>query len=84
MARQRKRIRNLRETDQDASLATIVLAQLKASQMRRIAEFERLEDELACLSSQSVSSELEPNPSVELIGACRSRATSGAQVTKVE
>ena len=52
VARQRERIKLLRETEQDTSLAELVLAQLKNSQKLRIADFERIEVALVCLESE--------------------------------
>lgn len=49
VARQRQRVGYLREASQDTTFAEIVLTQLEESQMRRIADFERMEDALACL-----------------------------------
>lgn len=78
VTRQRELIRSLRETDQDTSLAELVLTQLNESQKLRFTDFERLEDALACLSSQTVGSESERH-SVELTGVCSSREMSGAE-----
>jgi hypothetical protein len=72
VARQRQRVGYLREGSQDTTLAEVVLTQLQESQMRRIRDFERMEDTLACLPPEPAGGESDRKAPGESTGLRRS------------